>query len=259
MKLSYYIKRIINHKVKILFILFLFALPIFDLIFTFIYVPVGATPERADFNSFLAATSTAGLFHSLMLHFLPVFLLIIAGEDCFEDATTGYRNILISKWGKKNYIKTYILKAFCISFFVVFLSLMLNLLMAHIIYNGALYSRFDELLIMNQEQSSLMYNEVTHPLITNICYIFITAILSGVIGAAGAALAMAIKNRKIVYPLLFLLWYMLTSLDKSIMLALQPFCEYGLDTKIPIYLISVCVFTAVTIIASIKEAYYAKI
>ena len=78
-------------------------------------------------------------------------------------------------------------------------------------------------------------------------------------GAAGAALAMAIKNRKIVYPLLFLLWFLPAHTDKSIMLALQPFCEYGLDTKIPVFVITLGIFVVLTIGAAIKEVHYAKI
>ena len=258
MKASFYFKRIINDKVKMLFIILLFIMPILDLILTFIYVPMGAYPEKADANSFLAGTSVSFVFHSLMLHFLPIYLLIIAGDDCFEDASTGYRNLLVSKFGKKDYVRTNIIKAFCISFSIIFISLLLNLLMAHIIYLGTVYSQFDELLIY-YDQSSLFYIEVSNPLITNICYIFTTSFLSGLIGSAGAALAMAIKNRKIVYPLLFLLWYLPSSLDKSIMLALQPFNEYELDTKISIYIITSCIFIVAIAVASFKEIRYAKI
>lgn len=219
---------------------------------------MGAYPNAADYNLFLTGNSSSFIFISLMLNFLPVYLLFISGDDCFEDVSTGYRNLLISKWGKKNYMRTNIIKAFCISFFIIFTSLMLNLLMAHIIYNGAVYSQLDEMLIY-YEPGDLYYIEATHPLLTNIIYIFTTSFLAGLIGAAGAALAMAIKNRKIVYPLLFLLWYLPQSLDNSIMLALQPFCEYGLDTKAPIYIITSCIFIAVTVVAAIKEKQYAKI
>lgn len=69
---------------------------------------------------------------------------------------------------------------------------------------------------------------------------------------------MAIKNRKIVYPLLFLLWFLTAHTDKSIMLIIQPFCEYGLDTKIPVFVITLGIFVVLTIGAAIKEVHYAK-
>lgn len=258
MKEIYYFKRIINDKVKLFFMILLFTLPVIDLILTFIYVPMGAYPEKADANSFLAATSVSFISHSLMLYFLPVYLLVIAGDDCFEDVLTGYRSVLISKWGKKSYVKTSIIKAFCISFSVVFISLLFNLLMAHIIYNGSGYSQIEELLIY-YEPGDLYYFEANNPLLTNVIYIFTTSFLSGLIGAAGAALAMANKNRKIVYPLLFLLWYLPQCLDNSIMLALQPFNEYNLGTKVYIYIITSCIFIVVTAVAAIKEIRYAKL
>ena len=132
------------------------------------------------------------------------------------------------------------------------------MLMSEIIFNTATYSIFSENLV-DEDKTSLFYIEATHPTVTNIIYIFTTSLLSGAIGAAGAALAIAIKNRKIVYPLLFLLWFLPAHTDKSIMLALQPFCEYGLDTKIPVFVITLGIFVVLTIGAAIKEVHYAKI
>ena len=264
MKASYYFKRIMNDKTKLFFIILLFTIPMLDLILTFINVPMGAYPERADVNTFLYGSYVHNHFsYPLMLYFLPVYLLIVAGEDCFEDVTTGYRNVLISKWGKKNYVKTNIIKAFCISFSVIFISLLLNLLMAHIIYSGSEYSQIEELLVY-YEPGDLYYIEAKYPLLTNFIYLFPISFMSGMLGSAGAALAMAIKNRKIVYPLLFLLWFILflpriLAFDDIIMLAMQPFNETSLDTKVLIFVITSCIFVAVTVAAAVKEIRYEKV
>lgn len=263
MKASYYFKRIINDKVKLFFMILLFVIPMLDLILTFIDVPMGAYPEKADANTFLSFASHNQISFPLMLYFLPVYLLAIAGEDCFEDITTGYRNVLISKWGKKNYVKTNIIKAFCISFSVIFISLLLNLLMAHILYSGSEYSQIEEVLIYFGPED-LYYIEAKNPLLTNFIYLFPMSFLSGLIGAAGAALSMAIKNRKIVYPLLFLLWFLPLNIDNriadfGIMIALQPFNECSLGTKVLIFVIISGIFIAVTTAAAIKEIRYAKI
>lgn len=237
LKVTYYLKRIINDKIKLGFIFLLFLLPIMDLISTLVSIHHGSDAYGAVvinisfFNIDLIYISFA------LFNFLPLYLLIISCDDCFEDCTTKYRNILISKWGKKDYVITNITKSFCISFFLILFTLLLNMLMSEIIFNTATYSIFSENLV-DEDKTSLFYIEATHPTITNIIYIFTTSLLSGAIGAAGAALAMAIKIRKIVYPLLFLLWFLPAHTDKSIMLALQPFCEYGLDTKIPIFVIT---------------------
>lgn len=258
LKVSYYLKRIINDKIKLGFIFLLFLLPIMDLISTLVSIHHGATSMAPWSSTFLSLTSTSFIFHSLFFNFLPLYLLIISCDDCFEDCTTKYRNILISKWGKKDYVITNITKSFCISFFLILFTLLLNMLMSEIIFNTATYSIFSENLV-DEDKTSLFYIEATHPTVTNIIYIFITSLLSGAIGAAGSALAMAIKIRKIVYPLLFLLWFLPAHTDKSIMLALQPFCEYGLDTKIPVFVITLGIFVVLTIGAAIKEVHYAKI
>ena len=117
MKVTYYLKRIINDKIKLGFIFLLFLLPIMDLISKLVSIHHGATPMAPWSSTFLSLTSTSFIFHSLFFNFLPLYLLIISCDDCFEDCTTKYRNILISKWGKKDYVITNIAKSFCISLF----------------------------------------------------------------------------------------------------------------------------------------------
>lgn len=146
-------------------------------------------------STFLSLTSTSFIFHSLFFNFLPLYLLIISCDDCFEDCTTKYRNILISKWGKKDYVITNITKSFCISFFLILFTLLLNMLMSEIIFNTATYSIFSENLV-DEDKTSLFYIEATHPTITNIIYIFTTSLLSGAIGAAGAHLQWQLKSEK---------------------------------------------------------------
>lgn len=257
MKLTYYVKRILNDKLKLFFIALIFLIPVLDLIFQLRYIPVGAVPGRADFNTFLTG-SNSFIFQTLLLDFLPVFLLIVACDDCFEDYTTGHRNVLITKWGKKNYVLTNVGKGFIISFCLMLLTLLLNLLMAHLLYSGAVYSGFDDL-ILDFKPTDLFYISVQHSLITNLCFILTTSFLSGVVGAAGAALAVAVHNRKIVYPVLFLIWFALKSTDKSLSLAMQPFSEYGFDTIVPVYIAGVLLFSVVTVAAAVKEIKYAKI
>ena len=128
-------------------------------------------------STFLSLTSTSFIFHSLFLGFLPLYLLIISCDDCFEDCTTKYRNILISKWGKKDYVITNIAKSFCISFFLILFTLLLNMLMSEIIFNTATYSIFSENLV-DEDKTSLFYIEATHPTVTNIIYIFITSFIA---------------------------------------------------------------------------------
>jgi len=112
LKVSYYLKRIINDKIKLGFIFLLFLLPIMDLISKLVSIHHGATPMTPWSSTFLSLTSTSFIFHSLFFNFLPLYLLIISCDDCFEDCTTKYRNILISKWGKKDYVITNIILSF---------------------------------------------------------------------------------------------------------------------------------------------------
>ena len=53
------------------------------------------------YATFLSLYSRAHVLQSLYLWFLPMYLLILVGEECIEDFKIGNKNILICKLGKK--------------------------------------------------------------------------------------------------------------------------------------------------------------
>ena len=81
---------------------------------------------------------TAGL-RGVLEGYLPLFLAIIVADDCIEDYRIGYKNILITKRGKNKYFALNMLKSFTVSFFVLIIPLLLNLLMVHIVFAGGTY------------------------------------------------------------------------------------------------------------------------
>ena len=93
--------------------------------------------------------------------------------------------------------------AFIVSFTIVFVGLGLNLILSQVVFNGGTNTPFDAEPL--KYDSSVMVEtflfeiSYTHPLTTNIVYILITAIFAGVLGMMGAALAISIHERKMVY------------------------------------------------------------
>ena len=156
MKVTYYLKRIINDKIKLGFIFLLFLLPIMDLISKLVSIHHGATPMAPWSSTFLSLTSTSFIFHSLFFNFLPLYLLIISCDDCFEDCTTKYRNILISKWAKGLCNNKYY-KIILHFLFPILFTLLLNMLMSEIIFNTATYSIFSENLVDEDKTSLFLY------------------------------------------------------------------------------------------------------
>lgn len=252
--LIYYIKRIINDKTKLLLIIFILILPFSEIFFYLKNISMGGEVPKADFSCFLTG-NTHGLRHVLQtvyLWFMPLYLLIITGDDCIEDYNSGYINLLISKTGKKRYYANNLIKGFVFSFLIVFISLFLNFIFVHILFFTPSSQNSCELLSTETE----FYKwTMSHTSLTNLIYIFLTSLIFGVTGMTENAMSIFFNNRKIVYPLEIILWFSALVCKKSIMLFIQPFTEYdityALDTFI-LYLLVNIVLTSVLIILRIK-------
>ena len=227
--MSYYITRIFNNKLKLGVILFIFAAPILDVLKALIDVSKGATVPFPALAAFLGSFMTTG-FQGVLTGYLPLFLAIIVADDCIEDYRIGYKNILVTKRGKNKYFALNMLKSFTVSFLILVIPLLLNLLMVHIVFAGGTY------LFIAQESIKVipsMAEQLSHPMFYNLFCIFLFSFLGAFLGSGATALAMAFPNRFILYPLIFILWYIPSIAKQSIMMAFQPFTEYPLSYALP--------------------------
>ena len=140
--MSYYITRIFNNKLKLGVILYIFIAPILDILLTLIDLSKGASVPAPYLATFLGGFSIGGL-RKLLKWYLPLLLAIVVADDCIEDYRIGYKNILITKRGKNKYFALNMLKSFVISFLIIIIPLLLNLLMVYIVFAGGTYLFMD--------------------------------------------------------------------------------------------------------------------
>lgn len=131
---------------------------------------------------------------------------------------------------KINILFLNILKSFVISFLIIIIPLLLNLLMVHIVFAGGTYLFMDPESIKAIPSMAEYYS---HPMFYNLLCILLLSLTGGVVGSGATALAMAFPNRFILYPLIFILWYIPSIAKQSIMMAFQPFTEYPLSYALP--------------------------
>lgn len=249
----YYIKRIFNNKLKFLLSLLIVIYPIVDCAMILIDVNRGASVPLPCTTSFL----TSGLYNVcqiLLLWYLPLYLLLIVADDCIEDYKTGYKNILISKLGKISYLTKNVFKGFFIGFTIVLISLIINFAMTQIIFAGGSYISYDSNTI---NEILNLKTSFEHPVITNIIYIVLASFVSGIVGAGAVGISIALRNRLIVYPTVFIMWYIPTSaFERPIILALQPFTEYSILDALPSLLFVIAINIFAIVFAYIKELKY---
>ena len=241
---TYYLKRILNNKVKLALILFIFFLPVTVILTSLKNISNGGSVWLPDLAAFLT-TPEGGVCQSLISGYLPMYFLLIAADDCIEDYKTGYKNLLITKWGKNRYFWFNIVKGLVIGFCVILLSLALNMIMVHVAFAGGSYTAF------GHYEEFMQFVMIT-PFWDNCIYILLLSFMSGIVGMGGVALSLALHNRFLVYPITFILWYLPSAVTVSVRYMFTPFTEYPITYALSTYLAVVGINIALLIFAYIK-------
>lgn len=256
MKFKYYFKRIVNNKIKLAVILLIFILPIIDVCLILLDINNGGSAIQPNLASFLTG-SIFNVTQTILLWYLPLYFLIVVADDCIEDFKIGYKNVLVTKWGKKGYFFTNIVKGFLFGILLLFISLAFNLIITQIAFSGGSYSLYDSLDIQKTEALKVAFD---NPLLTNCIYIIFSSFIAGVVTMGAVAISIALRNRFLVYPIVFLMWYIPSLLPgNQITRAMQPFTENLLIDALPTILLVIFINIIAVVFAYIKEVKYEKI
>lgn len=177
-------------------------------------------------------------------------------RDTVQDYKTGYNNILISKVGKHKYFREKIYVSFWVPFLIMFFSLIINLILCYVLFNGGTYSPSQGL---EMPENILFTASIKHPLLTNLVFLLVTSLFSGFSGIVGVSFSFLFKKNEYVYPSVFMLWFLLASRDDSLLFLLQPFAEYDYDVLIPIFLLCIALFVLLWVISYIVEVRYREV
>ena len=97
------LNRIISDKKSIGMIIFMLVIPILDIVQIYYQDIIKINGEMGKpyplYVTFLSCYSQGHIFQMIYLWFLPLYLLVIVGEESIVDYITGYKNILICKMG----------------------------------------------------------------------------------------------------------------------------------------------------------------
>lgn len=240
-----YLYRILKDRMKLAAVILLFLIPSMEIVQMAWHFHQGFSMLAPHYATFLSCNTIRHFLHKIMFWYLPVFVLIIANEDSIEDGNLGYRNVLEVRCGKKDYIKTKLAGSFAIVFLTVCLGLLLNMGLAYICFRNGTYTMedSDEILIRDIEIITK-----AHPVAANLVYIVIASFLAGLLASAGTALAISVKDRKLVYGLTFIIWFVPVIIEDSVMYVIQPFIGVNYEHVVPTF--SGVVFSYIAIIGA---------
>ena len=236
---------------KLAFIILLLVIPLGDIgqmLYDLYQNPDAQMPDpRYVAFSALYTVGTNHILHKIMFWFLPIYLLIITGEDSLEDCDTGYRNILQSRMSKKQYVWGKARNAFCLSFLILFVSLMLNYGLLQLIFHQGKYIWLTPD-IYPADENRMYTIGYGCPVVVNLANIMITSILGGCISTVGTCLAMYLRDRKIVYSVTFMLWFIFVLTDDGLMSILHPFTNMIFERWVRAVLLVICGYAAIALI-----------
>lgn len=212
------------------------------------------TDFHPAFAFFLAGSSRGHLAQILLLWFLPLFFLLLGSDDVIQDYRTGYRDILISKVGRKKYCLQKYIVSFSVSFITMFFSLLVNFLLVSVFFANGTYTK--GLSQIELPNNSLFTMSVAHPYLADLSFALIACIFAGFAGLIGASVSLFFLDKKYAYTAAFFIWFLLVLKENSLMFLFQPFAEYGFNVLIPILLLALAVFTIVPFIIFIYEVRY---
>lgn len=228
-----YLHRILNDKMKLAVVILLFLIPAMEIVQMEWHFHQGFSMLLPHYATFLSCNTIRHFLHKIMFWYLPIFVLVIANEDSIEDAGIGYRNVIQVRTGKSRYLRTKLIGSFTIIFLIVCLGLLLNMALAYICFRDGTYTK--------EEPNEVLIRDIeiitkAHPVAANLVYICIASFLAGLLAAAGTALAITVKDRKLVYGFTFILWFVPVIVDDSSMYVIQPFIGVNYEHVVPTFL-----------------------
>jgi len=261
---GYNLQRLLGDKRKILIILFLLLLPSIEVI-QYIYEKnaFGVELPYPLYATFLSCYARGHIFHSIYFWILPIYILILTIETCVEDYTTGNKNIIMSRIGKEKYSVMRICEGFLVPFFIVLLGLLLNMVFVMIVCRGGTATIYgNHPLFFNKDTmpDTLLFKiSYEHPMITNIIYALFTALYAGIIGISATVMSFVIYDRRVIYGINFVVWFIQIMFKNSILLLFQPFIEYGFAVIVPLFLWSLGVYLMIIMFFWMGEKIFVEV
>ena len=234
-----HLKRILSNPIKVFILLLLLIFPSME-VFQLMQQLDGLELTRSIYTLFFLSGAGRGhLFQVIYLWLLPLYLLIVVGDDSCIDEKIGYKYTLMSRVGKNKYLREKWRTSFGIAGVVMFVSLLCNVILVCLVFNTRCSDKY---LIDNMQGTTLESIYIKYPLLSYFAFMLIASIISGLLGLLGAVVSTTFRNKKYSYAIVFLMWLIFIVMDDSIMLVLQPYIEYPLDILIGIVVkfMSVC-------------------
>ena len=205
--------------------------------------------------AFLSRSTQGHTTQIMILWLLPFFVLNLVSDRYIWESKKGYTNIMLSRGSRKKYMLSKYAASFLIPFVVFALSLLLNFVLAQIIFRDG--NNFMGLEVLFDDKYEKWFRiEGRYPNLMYLLYVFVTAFLVGMCGLITQSLAFISKRYTITYIVGFFIWMWLQTTPYNLTYATQPFIEYGFEDfikSVALYVGTGLLISTVTFIFKVRQ------
>lgn len=266
--LKYELSTALKSKRVIVLFLFFVVLTSYDLYVNYSYnlteylrgevasKPTGKDLYNPCFASFISAASIGNLPQILVTWIFPIYPLFLYSDSFALQKQCGYYNVLLTKADRKRVLFSRFATAFLVPFIIVLVVLFLNFGAANIIFKGGesfagLEKELERSAAMNFETFSLL-----HPYIVYVACIFVFATVAGLYGVFCTAVAFVVPKYIIIYPVTFMVWFLILFMPYSVLSVMQIFAGYSTREMIISSVYYILMVVATTVWAFIYKVRY---
>jgi len=239
--------RIFKNKKSIIMFFVVVLIPFIDILPLYMEKLKWGTDYHPMIAAYLSGSSEGHIPQIYLLWYLPLYFLILCSDDYIQDVQSGYDKIVISKMGKKSYIRGKLLTSFIVSGGTMFMALLLNMLIVSLLFFGGGYSA--GVFETAWPENTLLTFSQGHPYFAYLAFLINTSLFAGLAGCLGASSSLLFPSRKFAYPIAFFIWYIQVTIQGgSIIDITQPFTEYDFNHILPIWIRSFIILISIPII-----------
>lgn len=174
--------------------------------------------------AYAAFLSNSGVVRIIITAFLPLYSMYMCADSYIRDRANGYSTIIISRVGRKKYLRDRLAAAFLIPCGLVFTGMVLNLFLVLLLFNGGQDTAGFDMIAANFQEDFLTF-EYNHPYAAYIMFMVLGSVASGLGSAICTSVAFVAGKYPVAYLLSFVLWTLLSMGHVSYLYS--PFISYG--------------------------------
>jgi hypothetical protein len=181
--------------------------------------------HRPKYSYFLTGKTQGHIAQILLIWLLPIYMLLACGDKKVGEEKVGYSMLLSTRTSVKIIFKGKLINGFIVGFSTVFISMIINCVLCHIVFfKGKEDGNIENLA---QYMGSIFKATVNHPYLVYLIYILLFSVLAGLCMVMCISISYIFKDYKILYGISIGIWLYNIMHKYTLVNIVQPYIEYG--------------------------------